>query len=386
MKIRLSMPYTLRSLRSQKFISIVMLLCMILSTVLCLYLDTILLKASQQLESLHFLEVKSPVNPLDFIEQIYVLSLPERRSRREAMEKLRLALGLNWSYVDAFPADVPLVERIMNLVSFVRDNYSMFFKSEHRNTSEFLNNRTVSLFWPKNIDELAISFQGLDIWSSDLNISKVPFGNSSITPSPPLACATKDYRIATLSSALPEHLVLTPARVACWHSHLYVIHKIANSLKSDNPGAALILEDDVDMEKDIVKQLRSLWPLLPPRWDIIFLGHCWSDERKGRLLMQNTSIEVPPYPQLYTSSSPKCTHAYALSRIGARRLLLHLRYPPFAYSRAIDQAFSWLIESRRLNSFSIVPSLVVQRKIEKSDVVPGFGSKWKDRLINGIFG
>ena len=38
---------------------------------------------------------------------------------------------------------------------------------------------------------------------------------------------------------------------------------------------------------------------------------------------------------LHPSFGPKCTHTYALSRSGARRLLLHLRHPPFAYSWAL---------------------------------------------------
>ena len=100
-------------------------------------------------------------------------------------------------------------------------------------------------------------------------------------------------------------------------------------------------------------------------------------------LYKNSSFKS----RLYIARKPKCTHAYALSRTGARRLLLHLRYPPFAYSRAIDQAISWLVESGRLKGFSIVPSLVIQRKVSDSDVIPGkgMGSQWKDSLTKGFF-
>jgi hypothetical protein len=89
---------------------------------------------------------------------------------------------------------------------------------------------------------------------------------------------------------------------------------------------------------------------------------------------------------LHVSQKPKCTHAYALSRIGARRLLLHLRYPPFAFSRAIDQAFAWLVESNRIKSYSVVPSLVVQRKVTESDITDSLGIRqWKEKLVMGIF-
>jgi hypothetical protein len=89
---------------------------------------------------------------------------------------------------------------------------------------------------------------------------------------------------------------------------------------------------------------------------------------------------------LHPANAPKCTHAYVLSRTGARRIVVHLRHPPFAYSRAIDQALSWLVQSRRLRAYSIVPPVVVQRKISSSDVMPGLGSAWLSTLYDGVLG
>lgn len=88
--------------------------------------------------------------------------------------------------------------------------------------------------------------------------------------------------------------------------------------------------------------------------------------------------------RLHPSNQPKCTHAYAVSKRGARRLLLYLRYPPFAYSRAVDQAISWLIETGKINSYTVVPSLVIQTKEDKSDISPGTGGGWPERLADGI--
>jgi hypothetical protein len=42
--------------------------------------------------------------------------------------------------------------------------------------------------------------------------------------------------------------------------------------------------------------------------------------------------------------------------------------------------------SERLKSYSVVPSVVVQRKIGGSDVMAGKGSAWKDGLVRGVFG
>ena len=89
---------------------------------------------------------------------------------------------------------------------------------------------------------------------------------------------------------------------------------------------------------------------------------------------------------LHPANAPKCTHAYVLSRTGARRIVVYLRHPPFAYSRAIDQALSWLVQSRRLRAYSIVPPVVVQRKISGSDVMPGLGSAWRSTLYDGVLG
>ena len=66
----------------------------------------------------------------------------------------------------------------------------------------------------------------------------------------------------------------------------------------------------------------------------------------------------------------------------------HLRFVPFAYSRALDQAYAWLVLSGRVHSYSVVPSVVVQRKVAPSDIdsgAAGVGSAWKETLENGVF-
>ena len=123
---------------------------------------------------------------------------------------------------------------------------------------------------------------------------------------------------------------------------------------------------------------------------------------------------------LHPSVSPKCTHAYVVSKSGANRIIRHLRtsanrssYPdlseaylngnatqdetpscrdsrcsgtPFAYCRALDQALVRLIQGGRLQAFSIVPSLVVQTKDSPSDIMHGNGSRWRDELVDSALG
>ena len=187
-----------------------------------------------------------------------------------------------------------------------------------------------------------------------------------------------------------------------------VIRDIA---EDKNKDVSIVLEDDVDMGWDIGERLNGVWNLLPAGWDIVFIGkyfppittmifvhapkfpgHCWSNESHYSPLSFPNSVQnyvQELHTALHPSFNPKCTHAYALSHSGARRLLLHLRYPPFSYSRALDQALSWLVQSGRLRAYSVIPSLVVQRKSGESDIMmgnQGMGSEWKEILEKSVLG
>ena len=74
----------------------------------------------------------------------------------------------------------------------------------------------------------------------------------------------------------------------------------------------------------------------------------------------------------------------------------------FAYSRALDQALSWLISTGNIRSYSVVPPIIIQSKhtvsdvwrhlpIEQSEPVQldvqrqrgtDKGSDWRDRLVD----
>lgn len=115
-------------------------------------------------------------------------------------------------------------------------------------------------------------------------------------------------------------------------------------------------------------------------------GHCWANESYHPAL-------APDSP-LHPSYRPKCTHGYVLSPFGARRLLSYLTFPPFAFSRALDQAIAHLVWSGRLRAYSVVPAIVAQRRcaegqpsvecVGNSDIWQegggSAGSRWRDRL------
>ncbi|KAJ6605338.1 hypothetical protein DFH09DRAFT_202912 [Mycena vulgaris] len=301
----------------------------------------------------------------------YVISLPHRKDRYEDMERLRTRLGLEWSYVPAEDSQSSLVGRIMSQIRTMRQ--------EELKLNEYPPNTTISLpfEWPSTPVSI-VPFE-------DPNPPPPPPDLPTASDSQPLTCATENFTLLPYSPGLQEYKILSRSRIACWYSHLSVIQRTAAHLPEKT---SLILEDDVDMEVDIKDRLLSVWSLLPPDWDILFLGHCWSNESYHPALGPPSGFSPQLKPALQTrlhpSRAPLCTHAYALSPTGAQKLLLHLTYPRFAYSRAIDHALAWLVQSGRLKSFSVVPSVVVQRKVGSSDVMVGTGSKWREHLAHSV--
>lgn len=75
-----------------------------------------------------------------------------------------------------------------------------------------------------------------------------------------------------------------------------------------------------------------------------------------------------------------CLHAYAVSALGAKSLLHHLFDPFTAYQAPIDTSIPTLISKSKINSFSVEPPLIIQRKDSPSDIRERAGSRWKGLL------
>ncbi|KAK7468278.1 hypothetical protein VKT23_002788 [Stygiomarasmius scandens] len=381
-------------------------------------------------------QMHSYQHPNSSSESIYVVSLPGRPDRRAEMELLRTYMGMEWNYINATSREEQVVERIIRNVRKLRQDAvlkSLDIVMRQQEADKFSPVK-LPFQWPSNLD-VEYDIPDLDDASylddSSPDSAKFYTDNTlddfpSLYSQDPLVVAMKDFLLTPSHPDVPKWKILTKSRIACWHSHLQVIRRIVASqdsglrtdldrtfgvedgMKSRNNGISIILEDDIDMEADIRQRLDSVWSLLPIDWDIVFLGHCWSNETHHPAISpffnitndlafspttpQNKLPHIDPkkhsYPSLHPSYAPKCTHAYALSPQGARKILAHLTYPPFAYSRAIDQAFAWLVKSKRVKAFSVVPSVIAQRKDGKSDVWLGEtgGSQWRDGLVFGVFG
>ncbi|THU85998.1 hypothetical protein K435DRAFT_970456, partial [Dendrothele bispora CBS 962.96] len=236
----------------------------------------------------------------------------------------------------------------------------------------------------------AIPLSGSELWRADsVSVKDV------VMPEEPLICAEDNFRLEKFSEELPQWRYLTTERVATYHSHLTAVRRIVDDntkLGVDlhrEPGKvqdhiALVLEDDIDMEVDIKARMAELMPLLPYDWDMLFLGFCWSKETEHAEIIGEYSRPIKNH--LHPSFQPRCLHAYALSPAGAVRLLKHLRHPPYAYGRSVDLATEWLVWEKRLKSFTVVPPVIIQRKVTKTDITLVGGAHWPESLENGVLG
>ncbi|KAI0085695.1 hypothetical protein BDY19DRAFT_996593 [Irpex rosettiformis] len=327
---------------------------------------------------------------------IYVISLPYRVDRRVGMDRVRQVVGLNWTYFDAVTADSAPVAAIVEQAMKNRTERSEnpWYPSEFSWPASLLLPEALNPYEGSTPSAVSV-FPSVSHTISSREIWRDSVGSEDLEL-PPLTCATGNKTSGPpYHRALPSYLLLTPPKIACWYSHALLLQRILeNSIdaaernKTAGGDAFLILEDDIDVERDFNAQVQEIWSLLPSDWDMVFLGHCWSNETYWPALNATLSSGRDSNLTLHPSCAPKCTHAYAISRRGAARLLAHLLFSPFAYSRALDQAYSWLIQIGRLRSYSVVPSIVIQRKVSSSDVDPGgrgVGSEWRERLVNGVF-
>ncbi|KAG8767647.1 hypothetical protein FRC12_006128 [Ceratobasidium sp. 428] len=347
-----------------------------------------------------------PVQVIQPAPRVYVISLPRRTDRRDKMRKLQAVTGLSWTFVDATDSTADIVGRIMERVRWARASVYLHaidagfrgWWSDHQDElGWFDTNPKGSVLWelapsdpastdytrplpmpPLRDQRLALeaatghTIPRLDAVQT-MDFTKIPPSNTDLSSARP-ATRVVTNTLASRLDELPYWRILTRGTIACWHSHIGLIRTVASESAhvGINDTGVIILEDDIDMEVDIQQRISHLWRDLPSDWDILFLGHCWSAEA--------TYPALAPHSQIHRSHSPKCTHAYALSHQGARRIVNLLRHPYVAYSRPLDAAILELVRSKKLNAYSVYPSVVIQTKDTSSDIFPGNGSSWRDVL------
>ncbi|PLW06485.1 hypothetical protein PCANC_01545 [Puccinia coronata f. sp. avenae] len=152
--------------------------------------------------------------------------------------------------------------------------------------------------------------------------------------------------------------------VACRMSHRMAIE----AADADDDQITLILEDDVDIEAAFKYTAGTILRDVPQTWDIIFFGHTdFSDEARNGPDPATSNFYI------YKSVEPQGGHGYALSRKG-RKLILDLldNKRPEVYEtdqgQPIDEIFVYLARLHRAELYSIIPDLIIQVPLFKSDI------------------
>jgi len=165
--------------------------------------------------------------------------------------------------------------------------------------------------------------------------------------------------------------------VACRLSHRLAIQ----AADDDDDQITLILEDDVDIEAAFKYLAGTILRDVPKDWDMIFFGHTdFSNEARNGPDPSTSNFYI------YKSIEPQGGHGYALSRKG-RKLVLDLleNKRPEVYEtdggQPIDEIFMYLARLHRAQLYSIIPDLIVQVPLFKSDIF-GTPAGFQDGMHN----
>ncbi|CAG8608909.1 22473_t:CDS:2 [Dentiscutata erythropus] len=139
------------------------------------------------------------------------------------------------------------------------------------------------------------------------------------------------------------------AQKACYLSH-YSIYKL---IIDKGFNSVLILEDDVDFETNITAIMTDIHRDLPASWEMLYVGYCFEDI--GEQVGISSSVH-----RLYKSVAPMCTHAYAISYSGARKLIELL--DPVIPRATVDYSLSLVIREGNVTSFDVYPPAISQWK------------------------
>lgn len=336
-----------------------------LATLACVVLCTVVLVRQRSLAerlTLNAREISiTPIakgSPTLGFDEIFVVSLPERTDRRTKMQQIAQVLGLRITFFDATKKDTSAVMKI-------------------RNEARKLAGKTASDEWV-GVDygskqELGDLLEAFDIDVKDRDVGAAGTDLWWKPAAKDDAKETPDIKLTPQKQNPKEPFIkLELGHMALTHSMYSVLQEIViRGLDS-----ALIMEDDVDLEIDTERYLNQLRPSLPPTWDVLLLGFCWSKETR-----------YPPLdnlrfgPSLRRSDKPLCLHSWAVSARGARKALNFMRHPGLAYMHAGDNLIRHLVETQTLESYSITPSLVIQTRDNPSDLVSGSnGTAWRETL------
>ncbi|KZO99565.1 hypothetical protein CALVIDRAFT_349656 [Calocera viscosa TUFC12733] len=258
---------------------------------------------------------------LGVFSRIYVVSLSSRTDRRARMEQVAEALDIDVEYWSATEKNSDVITGLMERR---RQRIQLNTSAVHTLDQTKSSSRKANAIWPSDVlanQENPLAFplgmKFADLWelpASDPRSSTL----ADPLPAPPdpddrpaIPCAGPEDALYVPQTPqeianLPKWRILSRGMVACWHSHLSLLRKFAES----RDDVTLILEDDVDIEFDFENSAPPGMALLAER-----LGH-----RVPRsLLVRGTNIPFcsssPGHPPLLHAEMHTC-----ICRIAPRRI------------------------------------------------------------------
>lgn len=131
---------------------------------------------------------------------------------------------------------------------------------------------------------------------------------------------------------------------ACFASHMTIYQEIVRK----NYRHALILEDDVDFEVDIVARMSRLSSIIPrtDKWDLLYPGYCF----------RSSEDYETEFEGWYTTDSLYCTHSYAITRGFAYRMLANHVFA----EKQIDLVLQAEYKSGNVKRFLTSPQIFAQ--------------------------
>ena len=111
--------------------------------------------------------------------------------------------------------------------------------------------------------------------------------------------------------------------IGCFLSHLGVIENFYNSALNDDSNI-FIFEDDIELNTTFIEKIKYTMTNIPKDWEFINFGRCW-DNCKDEIILKTNG-----YQSIGKTSSPLCTHSYAINKKGARKILetiYPIKYP-----------------------------------------------------------
>jgi GR25 family glycosyltransferase involved in LPS biosynthesis len=138
----------------------------------------------------------------------------------------------------------------------------------------------------------------------------------------------------------------SPGAIGCTLSHALVYRDILNTLQSDNEYA-LVFEDDARIPARALESITNAAERAPRGWDVLLLGYICPVRRRCPLVTNKgtNGWDGRAFTEFWQ------THAYAISKQGARKLLYSNTAPIVPVVTQIDAFIGYLADQGKVRVF-----------------------------------